>query len=251
MVKINPALQLFIDRRFDEAVEAYRRQLREDPQKEWPNLAGLAKSLLASGRYAEAIPIFEKVSDYESRPFPGLLGRQEQLCVCHWMIGDREGALEIVKEWVVAVRDRRIVFTDSAGGVTQGVILCYMAITLHSKSDVDLAMKYLKKLTTRSWIKFWPGQAAQFLLGGLTFGEALKEATGFADLAEVRKIAEQDGMKRRKLADILFTAGTERRMAGDEAGCRMFMAECAGLANPLVEYEWYLAKSEVPAPSKQ
>ncbi len=204
---------------------------------------------MASGRYAEAIPIFEKVSDYESKPFPGLLGRQEQLCVCHWMIGDREGALEIVKEWVVAVRDGKITFTDSAGGVMQGIILCYMAMTLNSRSDVDLAMKYLQKLATRRRIKFWPGPAAQFLLGGLTFGDAVKEATGSADITEARKIVEQDGMKRRHLTSILFAAGTERRMASDEAGCRLFFAECANLTNPLVEYEWYLAKSEVPTAS--
>jgi hypothetical protein len=54
-----------------------------------------------------------------------------------------------------------------------------------------------------------------------------------------------DGMKRRYLTVLLFAAGTERRMAGDEEGCRMFMSECAGLTNPLVEYKWYLAKNEV------
>jgi tetratricopeptide (TPR) repeat protein len=245
--KINPAMQLLISRRFDEAVEAYRRQLQEDAGNQWPNFAGLAEALMASERYAEAIPIFEKVSDYESSPFPRLLGKQQQLCVCHWMIGDRKDALAIVKEWVIAVRDGRITFTDAAGGVTQGIILCYMAATLGVSADVDLAMRYLKKLATRQRIKYWPGPAALFLLGGLTFGEAMKDAAGFADLAEARKIAERDGMKRRYPINALFAAGTERRMAGDDAGCRMFMAECAGLPHPLVEYEWYLAKGEVAA----
>jgi hypothetical protein len=52
-------------------------------------------------------------------------------------------------------------------------------------------------------------------------------------------------MKRRHLVDILFAAGTERRMAGDEAGCRMLMSECASLTHPQVEYIWYLANGEV------
>jgi tetratricopeptide (TPR) repeat protein len=245
MVKVNPALQLFIDRRFDEAVEAYRRQLREGPETEWPNLDGLGESLLASGRYEEAIPIFEKVSDYLSNSHPKALGKQQQLSVCHWMIGDREGALQIIRGLVVAVRDGKIAYADISGGVPYGLILCYMAITLGSKSDVDLAMKYLKKLTTRIWIKNWPGPVAQFLLGGLTFGDALKEATGSTDPAEAKKWAEKDSWGPRRLAPLLFAAGTERRMAGDEAGCRMFMIECASLRNPLVEYEWYLAKSEL------
>ncbi|HTW35189.1 MAG TPA: hypothetical protein VMD53_11280 [Rhizomicrobium sp.] len=105
-------------------------------------------------------------------------------------------------------------------------------------------MKYLKKLASRRRIQNWPGPAALFLLGQLTFEDAMKDATGFADLAQAKDIAEQDLMKRRQLTAILFAAGTERRMAGDEAKCRMYMTECAGLTNPLAEYEWYLTRSE-------
>jgi hypothetical protein len=65
------------------------------------------------------------------------------------MIGDRQGALDIIRELVVAVRDGRITFTDFAGGVSQGLILCYMGITLRSVADVDLAMNYLKTLASR------------------------------------------------------------------------------------------------------
>jgi len=46
-----------------------------------------------------------------------------------------------------------------------------------------------------------------------------------------------------------FAAGTERRMAGDEQGAKTFFGECASLTNPLVEYEWYLAKSEASVSS--
>lgn len=246
---ISPARQLFKSRQFGEAVDAYRRQLREGPEDEWANTEGLAHALMAAGEFAEAIPYLDKVSKYASSLHPGALGRQEELSVCHWMIGDRDGALRIIKDLVVAVRDGKIGYTDISGGVPYGLILCYMAITMGSKSDVDLAMKYLKKLTTRIWIKSWPGPVAKFLLGGITFGEALKEASGSADFAAAKKWAEQDSWGPRKLAPLLFAAGTERRMAGDEAGCRMFMAECASLRNPLVEHEWYLAKGDVQAPS--
>ena len=89
-----------------------------------------------------------------------------------------------------------------------------------------------------------------FLLGGLTFGDAMKDATGFADIAQAKDIAEKDLMTRRHLTALLFAAGTERRMAGDEAGSRMFFAECASLTHPQVAHEWYLARSEVQAPSQ-
>ena len=248
MVKLNPARQLFVDRQFDEAVEAYHRQLREGPKEdEWKNLAGLAESLLAAGRYTDAIPLLEKVGDYQSNSHPKALGQQEQLSVCHWMVGKRDRALEIIKELVIAVRDGKIAYTDISGGVSYGIILCYMAITLHHKSDVDVAMKYLKKLATRSRIQYWPGPAALFLLGALTFGDAMKNAT---DLAQTKLQGDQEGWKRRYLAALLFAAGTERRMANDEEGAHNFFARCASLTNPLVEYEWYLAKSEIPNTSQ-
>jgi len=134
MVKLNPARQFFVDRRFDEAVETYQCQLQEGPKEDkWENLAGLAESLLAAGRYADAIPLLEKVGDYQSNSHPKALGRQEQLSVCHWMIGERERAPQIIKDLVIAVRDGKIAYTDISGGVSYGIILCYMAITLQRK----------------------------------------------------------------------------------------------------------------------
>ena len=60
-----PAGQLFKSYRFDEAVKAYEQQLQQDPENMWPNLVGLAEALMACGSYADAIPIFEKVSEHE------------------------------------------------------------------------------------------------------------------------------------------------------------------------------------------
>jgi hypothetical protein len=247
MVMISPARQLVKSYRFAEAVEAYRSQLR-DALDDWANIDGLAHALMAVGEFAEAIPYLERVHEHRVDSNPGSPGCQIELSICHWMIGERPTALKIIRSLVIAVRDGKVVFTDIAGGVKQGLILCYMAATLHVSSDVHLGMKYLRKLATRSRIQYWPGPAALFLLGGLTFGDAAKSATGSADLAEAKAIAERDLMKRRHLVVLLFAAATERRMAGDEAGCRILMNECASLTHPQVEYIWYLAKGESVAP---
>ena len=244
MVKIVPAWQLFDSYRFNEAVEAYKRQLREGPDDEWANMAGLGKSLIAVGEYAEAIPYLEKVDEYEHR-LPGRPGQAVQLSVCHWMFGERMRALDIIKMLAIGVRDRKIYYADFSGGASYGLILCYMAATLNLSSDVDLALKYLTKLATRDRIHSWPGPAALFLLDRLPFEDAIKGATGFADLPRAKQAAEQDLMTRRRLTNILFAAGVARRLAGDEPWCRTYMAECASLTNPLVEYVWYLAKGEV------
>jgi hypothetical protein len=199
--------------------------------------------------FGEAISYLERVHEYLVNSHPGALGCQIELSICHWMIGERQTAIEIIKGLVIAVRDRKVWYTDLAGGVEQGLILCYMATTLRALPDVDLAMKYLKKLAAHRRIQYWPGPAAQFLLGGITFGEATINATGSADLAQARAIAEQHLMKRRYLVVLLFAAATERRMNGDEAGCKILMKECAGLTHPQAEYIWYLARGEAAMPA--
>ncbi len=244
---ITPARQLFKAYRFREAVDAYRQQLLDDPKNKWANLGGLGESLISAGEYAKAIPCLEEMDSHERSSHPGSPGRGEQLSVCHWMIGEHVEALAIIRERVIAVRDGTITFTDFAGGTSQGVILCYMAATMHSKGDVDLAIAYLKKLAKRPYITSWPGPATLYLLGRMTFADAVKDATGFSDLAQAKNVAEQHVLKRRRLTNILFAAAVERRLAGDELGCNSYMTECASLTTPLVEYEWHLAKAEAIA----
>ena len=128
MTTDNPALNLYKAHRFREAIEAYRQQLRDGgPYDEWVNLDGLAHALMASGEYAQAIPPMEKMDDHNSSSHPGALGRQVELSICHWMIGERAQALDIIKGLVTAVRKQKIYYTDFSGGVPYGLILCYMA----------------------------------------------------------------------------------------------------------------------------
>jgi hypothetical protein len=245
----NPARDLYYSRHFAEAIKAFEQQLCDDgPGTQWANRDGLARALLAAGEFAEAIPALEIMHEHSSNSHPGALGRQVQLSVCHWMLGKRAQALEIIKGLVNDVRKRKVYYTDFGGGTSYGVILCYMAATLHASTDVNLALQYLKWTSKRRYIHSWPGPAALVLLGQLSFEEALKDGTGVADLQEAKKNVEQPSMERRHLTSLLFAAAVERRLAGDEPGCRAYMAECAGVPNTLCEDEWYLARGEVGAP---
>src|SRR5579862_2656042 len=96
MTNANPALRLWESRRFVEAVAAYRKQLREQPEKKWSNMRGLAESLMGAGQYAEAIPLFEEVTANRQSDLPALPGCLEQISVCHWMSGHRQTALDII-----------------------------------------------------------------------------------------------------------------------------------------------------------
>jgi tetratricopeptide (TPR) repeat protein len=107
MTNVNAAWELLKARHFDEAVAAYEKQLQEEPEKKWSNTAGLAEALMGAARYASAIPLFEKVNDYQRARLAVSAGCREQISVCHWMIGDRQNAIDIIRDLVVAVRDGR------------------------------------------------------------------------------------------------------------------------------------------------
>lgn len=240
----NPAYDLRKSGRLREAIAAYRRQLRDGPYDEWVNMSGLGMALVAAGDYAEAIPYLEKLDEHNRNSHPGALGCPVELSICHWMIGERARALEIIKGLVIDVRTGKVYYTDFSGGTSYGVILSYMAATLHASPDVALALKYLRWQSKRRYIRSWPGPAALHLLGDVSLDDAMKAATGTSDLPLAKQIGEQDILKRRHLTSLLFAAGVARRLAGDEEGCKRFMGECASLTDTQCEFEWHLACKE-------
>jgi tetratricopeptide (TPR) repeat protein len=236
---------LFTSYQFSDAVKAYERHLEQNIGSKWANKGGLGTALMAAGSYRDAIPYLEAVAAYERSGNHGGAGRDIELSVYHWMIGDHDQGLKIIKESVVAVRDRVVRYADAAGGVSQGVMLWYMAEALNATRDIDLARTFLiARANNKLRITSWPGPAALILLKKWTFEQAVEDGTGTADLSGAKAIAETDLRKRRKLTNALFAAALERRMAGDEAQCKAYMISCASLTNPLIEYEWHLAKHE-------
>lgn len=238
------AKQLFRDCKFDEAVAVYKDQLSSGVGDELANIDGLSRALMAAGKYAEAIPYLERVGQ-DKRLLPGSPGEDKSISVCYWVLGERERGFEMMRALVVGVRDRVITYADMAGGVSQGIMLCYMATALQRDDDVKLALTFLADQAKKSRIQIWPGPAALLILGTRTIEDSIERATGVSELARAKPIAEADGRKRRHLTNVLFAAAVSRRLAGDDVGGHAYMAECAGLTNPLAEYEWYLARSEV------
>jgi tetratricopeptide (TPR) repeat protein len=239
------ARQLFKAYRFDESVSAYKNQLQRGVGSREANVDGLGKALMAAGAYAEALPYLEEADESELRAIPAALGRKIQIGVCQWIAGDRRRGIETIRRLILAVQSGTVTFGDLAGGVSQGLILHYMAVTLKSDEDLELALSYLKNRASHSRIKYWPGPAALFLMGKLDLNSVLNDGVGSTDLASAKKIAATDLLKRRHLTNILFSAAAKCRAADDEQTCMAYLTECAGLANPLIEYEWHLAKSEL------
>jgi hypothetical protein len=86
---------------------------------------------------------------------------------------------------------------------------------------------------------------ARYVLGEMTWEDVLAAATGHRDLASATQRANDDLLSRRQLCASLFYDGVKRRAQGAEDQCLQRMEQCVALKDPLIEFEWYLARYEV------
>lgn len=237
------ALDLLTAHRYTEAIDAYRARLQSEPEH-WPSIDGLASALQASGAYAEALPLLERVDAYERR-LPGSPGRKVDMACLYWCLDEHVQAKQFIRAAVDGILDRSIEFADLAGGVQQGALLYFMGIATQDADATKFALSYLRKLSRKSRIKYWPGPVALYLLDQIDIEALLIAACGQSNPAEASRAVEKDILLRRQLCVALFYVGIRRRAQGHEAECLTWLQACVALRNPLVEPEWYLAKYEI------
>ena len=241
--------------RFDEAVTKCRERLDRDPN-DMEAVGTLAESLKALGQYEEAIPLYERIGQYEKETSVavGLPGRQLDIACLNWMLGKTAFGIEQMAALVDGILDGSINYGDIAGAVTQGLLLYYMGVTAGEEAARAKALKYMRNRAKRSAIRLFPGPVVLFHLDQINFPELLEAATAkrsaVRDVASAIEVATDDLLSRRQVCVALFHDGVKARSRGDESHCLMRMRECTGLKNPLIEQEWYLARYEVEKASK-
>jgi hypothetical protein len=245
------AQKLLQAHKYAEAITECRRRLAIDPT-DIGAIDTMAAALTAVGNYGDALPLFERVGlhEQEIKLTPGHPGRQMDISCLHWFLGGRQRAIELMHGLVEGILNGSINYGDAAGGVTQGLLLYYMAVTQKLPEETSFAAKYLKKRARRSAISSWPGPVARYYLGEVTFEDVLASATGQRDLSVAFEVARTKLLSRRRLCGALFHDGVRRRAHGAEEMCLARMRECYGLENPLIEPEWYLARYEVEQADK-
>lgn len=238
------ALDLLEARRYEESIAAYRAQIKANAN-DWLAIAGLACALRAAGDYVHALPLFQRVDEYERSRLPGRLGRRLDLSILYWLSENRTQAIDIMRGLVDGVLDGSIEFGDLAGGVKQGLLLHYMGVMTVEQKVIDQAVDYLRKLAKKDRINQWPGPVALYVLGIMRLEEMLATATGEPDLHSAHAAAQRDLLTRRNLCVALFHNAVCLRVKGAEQACLQRMQECCSLQDPLVEQEWYLARYEI------
>jgi hypothetical protein len=217
----------------------------------------MADALRANGNYSDALPLFERL-DAERRAdkianilAPGTPGRRLEIACVHWLLNNHAKAMQMMHGLAAGILDGSIQYGDLGGGMSQGLLLYYMAVTEKNRAEISFALDYLANRVKRQksdrknyYLDFWPTPLAAYYLGEAPFAVVMevvdrKSSTPPVDPANV-------GLARRKrLCAALFHDGVKARAAGNEAQCLARMRECCGLENPLIEQEWYLAKYEV------
>jgi tetratricopeptide (TPR) repeat protein len=240
------ALDFLESHKYTEAIAECRRRLAINPH-DMGAAATLASALKAVKDYREALLLFERVGfhEQENKLTPGHPGRWLEISCMHWFLGDREKAIDVMHGLVEGILDGSISYGDAAGGVTQGLLLYYMAVTQNLDAETSFALKYLKKRARRSAIRNWPGPVARYYLGDIKFDDVLESATGQRHLSAAFEVARTKLLSRRRLCGVLFYDGVRRRAQGAEELCLARMRECYELENPLIEPEWYFARYEV------
>lgn len=128
--------------------------------------------------------------------------------------------------------------------MTPGLLLWYAATTAGDAKSRQRALGYLRNRAKRRAIKSWPGPLAQYVLGTASQEEVLRQACGTPKVERAVRIAAEDMLKRRQLINAMFCFATRSREQGAEGDCIRWMHKCAGLENPSIEIEWYLAHAE-------
>ncbi len=235
--------ELLFAHRYAEAVEAYRQEMREQPDTN--NYPSLGKALLAIGQFDEALSAFRKANEMEH--LKGSVPCINEAATAMWLAGKQR---EAMLEWHRAgagIQGGSIKYGDLAGGGTQGLLLWYGAVTMKDAIERDYALKYLCSINKRKVYApavCWPRPIISMVLGNESFAEVLRIGGGSPVLSECLEKVSKDLLKRRQLCQILFYAACQERQAGNEAGCIEKMGLCSKLENPIIECEWYLARAE-------
>ena len=245
--EIDPWERVFAHR-YSDALTQYDERRRNGFEQDALEIGNRSTALLCLGRLDEALAGFQQANELarqrlrgETQPYLAKIGAM------FWLLGKRNEGIQAFKAAVDGILDGSIKFADNAGGVSEGLLLWYAAVTDANNEAKEHSLNYLRKLAKKPRIKNWPGDLALVALKGKSIDELLHNRFGTGDILKAAETAKSDLLKRRELVKCLFYSAVRKRDENDEIGCRNIMAACTSLENPIIEIEWFLARAEAAA----
>jgi tetratricopeptide (TPR) repeat protein len=236
---------LVFKHRYNEAVSIYEQQLSDKTNdNNW--FAEMGTALLSAGRLNEALLAFQRAQSISSAKGADSEGDYlEEIATTFWLMGEKVKARDTLYRAVNGISRGKFKYADSSGGAGAGLLLWYVGVTMSDSEAERHARTFLKDLSDRPRIQYYPGPIALYILDKCSFCELLTEAAGVAELSEAIVGARKDLLVRRQLCQALFYDSVLARTKGDEQGCLEQLHRCHSLENPILENEWYLARWEL------
>jgi len=245
---------LIKSQQYSEAIANLQRDLRRNPE-DMAAVEGMALVLRAKGDYEGSLSFFRRLvaqrasDETTKRLTPGSAAWQIHVACLYWLCQNRAKAIDLMKDLAAGILNGSIKYGDAAGGMSQGLLLYYMAVTSNLPADVSFALDYLKNRVKRNVSQFgrpnWPTPMAQYYLGEISFDGVMEAVSCLPTLTGPQAAEKKELSMRRRLCVAFFHGGVKFRAQGDEENCLARMKECVALENPLIEQEWYLARYEV------
>jgi tetratricopeptide (TPR) repeat protein len=249
--------ELIWSHKYAEAIGDLRRHLASNPE-DMAAVGWMADALLATGEYREALSLFKRLDAHRREDkvanilAPGSPGRQLDIACLHWLLDDHAKATQLMHGLAAGILDGSIKYaSDAAGGMSQGLLLYYMAVSDDKPDEMSFALDYLRNRVDRSYGQNWPGAMGSYYLEDITFAKVMEDVDSQVRLAPPFDPAKLELARRKRLCVALFHDGVRSRARGDEVHCLARMRECYSLENPLIEQEWYLARYEVQKAGSQ
>jgi tetratricopeptide (TPR) repeat protein len=240
------AWDLVLAHRYRDALTVFDSRRRAGVSQDSLEIANRCTALLCLGEYNEALEGFTRANQLaaerlqgEAQPYLDKMG------TILWLLGRRAEATETFRHAVDGILDGAIKFADNSGGVSLCLLLWYAAVTSGDHAQKEHAEKCIRKLAKRSRIREWPGALGLLVVGIRSPESLIVELCGVSSFGECLAQSKRDLLLRRRLVKALFYIATCSRAKGSESECAIGMAQCAGMENPIVEAEWYLAHSEI------
>ena len=210
--------------RYAEAIAQLEPELAKNP-KNIIAVEGMAKALRAKGEYRAALPFFERLEIHDSEDkirnavAPGRAAWQIDVACLHWLVDDHVRAMRLMHGLVAGILVGSIKYDDAAGGMSQGLLLYYMAITENAPSEISFALDYLRNRVNklkRFFSDVWPCPVGQYHLGEIGFESVMEAVNQPPMLAIPLDPAKADLGRRRDLCVALFHRGVRSRAQGNE-----------------------------------
>jgi hypothetical protein len=249
--------ELIWSHKYAEAIRDLRRHLASNPD-DMVAVDWMADALRANGDYGEALPFFERLDANRKADkmanvlAPGSPGRQLDIACLHWLLDDCAQAMQMMHGLAAGILNGSIQYGDSGGGMSQGFLLYYMAVSENNPVEMSYALDYLRNRVKQKncqleeyYLQFWPTPLAAYCLGDVTFAAVMEAVNRQLQVTPPIPAASAERARRKRLCVALFHDGVKSRAQGNEAHCLARMRECYGLENPVIVEEWYLARYEV------